>query len=78
MRLPNVRWEIESEIKFPSRAFCQVESHPDGLWKIRLRDNHLQAQCFYWRALPDGFIGFVHLPFCFHGIWFFVVRFLGV
>jgi hypothetical protein len=71
MRRPDVGWEIESEVKFPSRAFCQVESLPDGFLKIRLRNRHLQIQRFDRRALLDGIIGFVQLFFCFHGIWVF-------
>lgn len=71
MRCPDVGWEIESEVKFPPRAFCQVESLPDGFLKIRLRDRHLQAQCFDRRTLLESVIGFVRLFFYFHGIWVF-------
>lgn len=52
MRCPDVGWEIENEVKFPSRAFCQIESRPDSLRKIWLRDRHLQGQRFDRRALP--------------------------
>ena len=73
MRRPDVGWETESEVKFPSRAFCQVESCPDGFVKIRFRDSNLQAQRFDWRAVLDGVIGFVELFFRFHGIWFYML-----
>jgi len=59
MLRPDFGWEIEIEVELPSRAFCEVEGHMDGLWKIRLRDRHLQGQRFYRRALFKGIIGFV-------------------
>ena len=72
MLRPDVGWETEIEVEFPARAFCQVESRPDGLWKIRLRDSHLQAQSFYRRDLLDGVIGFVDLFFHVRGFGFWV------
>ena len=65
MRRPDFRWEIESEVEFPSPAFCQVEGVPDGFLKIGFRDGNLQAQYFYRRAFLDGVIGFVQLFFLF-------------
>jgi len=74
MRRPEVGWGIESEVEFPSPAFCQVESLPDGLCKIGPRDGNLQAQRLYGHALLDGVIGFVDLFFNFHGIGALVLR----
>ena len=74
MRRPDFRWEIESEVEFPSPAFCQVEGVPDGFLKIGFRDGNLQAQYFYRRAFLDGVIGFVQLFFCSHGFCVLVVR----
>jgi len=59
---------IESEVKFPSAAFRQIESRPDSFWKVRLRNRYLQAQCFYCRALLVGVMGIIQLSLYFHGI----------
>ena len=71
------RLEAESEVEFPSRAFRQVESLPDGILQIGFRDGNLQAHCFncrpICRPIPGDVLGFVGLVFCVHGIWSFLL-----
>jgi hypothetical protein len=62
--------ETESEVEFPSPAFCQVESFPHGILQIGLRDGNLQAHRFNRRPVLDGVLGFVGSVFCIHGICF--------
>lgn len=68
--------ESKSEIKFPSTAFCQVESFPYGILQIGPRDGNLQAHCFDDRPVLDrvlgGVLGFVRFVFGVHGILFFL------
>jgi hypothetical protein len=80
MRRPDVKlfwntlreWlEAESEVEFPSPAFGQVESFPDGALQVGLRDGNLQAHRFDCRPVPGGVLGFVSLFFCIHGVGFF-------
>jgi len=80
MRRPDVKrfcntsreWlEGESEIEFPPAAFCQVESCPDGILQIGLRDGNLQAHRFNRRPGPGGVLGFVGSFFCVHSVCFF-------
>jgi hypothetical protein len=68
LRRPDVGWfwkalrewlEGESEIEFPSPAFCQVESFPDGIMQTGPRDGDLQAYRFDGRPVPGGVLGFV-------------------
>ena len=69
------RLEAESEVEFPSRAFCQVESLPDCILQIGLRDGNLQAHRFncrpICRPILGDVLGFVGSVFCVHGIYFF-------
>jgi hypothetical protein len=55
MRRPDVGWsrktlhewlEGESQVEFPSPAFCQLKSFPDGILQIGPRDGNLQAHRF--------------------------------
>jgi len=72
MRRPEVGWfwnailerlGAESEIEFPPTAFCQVESFPDGILQIGLRDGNLQAHRFNCRPILGDVLGFVGLFF---------------
>ena len=67
--------EVEIEVEFPSPAFCQVESFPDGIFQIRLRDGNLQAHRFNFNCRPvlDGVLGFVGFAFGFHSNLFSMV-----
>ncbi len=73
------RLGAESEVEFPSPAFCQGESFPDGIFKIRLRDGNLQAHRLNGRPILRDVLGFVGSFFCIHGVclftgWLLVVR----
>ena len=68
MRRPDVKrfWhplrerrEGESEVEFPAAAFRKVESFPNGIFQIGLRDGNLQAHRFNRRPVPGGVLGFV-------------------
>jgi hypothetical protein len=61
----------ESEVEFPSPAFGQVESRPDGVLQIGLRDGNLQAYRFNRSPVPGGILGFAGIVFGIHGIRFF-------
>ena len=71
------RLEAESEVKFPSPAFCQVESLPDGILQVGPRDGNLQAHRFDGRlvlgGVLDGELGFVRFVFGVHVVWLLVV-----
>jgi hypothetical protein len=69
------RLEAESEVEFPSPAFCQGESFPDGIIKIRLRDGNLKAHRFNRRPILGNVLGFVGSFFCIHGIGIFCLAF---
>lgn len=62
--------ETESEVEFPSPAFCQGESFLDCILQIGLRDGNLQAHRFNCRPIPGNVLGFVRRFFCVHGICF--------
>ena len=51
------RLEGESEVEFPSPAFCQVESFPDNNLQIGPRDGNLQTHRFDGRAGIGGVLG---------------------
>ena len=65
------RLDAESQVEFPSPAFCQGESFPDGILQIGLRDGNLQAHCFNCRLILGNVLGFVGFVFGVHGIWSF-------
>ena len=67
------RLEAESEVEFPSRAFCQVESLPDCIMQIGLRDGNLQAHRFNCRPILGGVLGFIEFVFGVHGIKYFLL-----
>ena len=69
------RLDAESQVEFPSPAFRQVESFPDGVFQIGLRDGNLQAHRFNCRPICHPILGdvlgLVGSVFCVHGICFF-------
>src|ERR1700690_345149 len=69
------RLGAESEGEFPAPAFCQVESFPDGIFKIRLRDGDLQAHRFNGHPILRDVLGFVGSFFCIHGVCFYWLAF---
>lgn len=64
--------EGESEVEFPTAAFCQGESFANGILQIGFRDGNLQAHGFNGRPIPGGVLGFVGFAFGFHGVSFFL------
>ena len=53
------RLETESEVEFPSPAFGQGESFPDGILQIGIRDGNLHTHRFNCRPILGNVLGFV-------------------